>query len=93
MRSCATGWNSTAASGAGDRPLLRGAPVGLADDALGLLVELPWPLNDLELETLLYRALVVSRASVVRAADLLAAGLQLSGDTPPPPSQPRRRRS
>ncbi len=49
---------------------LRGEPVGLGDDALALLVEQPWPLNDLELERVLYQALLGSKGPVLRAVDL-----------------------
>ncbi|MCS6900961.1 MAG: hypothetical protein NZX77_14475, partial [Polyangiaceae bacterium] len=49
---------------------LRGAPVGLADDALALLVEHSWPLNDLELERLLYQALLRCKGPALRAEDV-----------------------
>jgi DNA-binding NtrC family response regulator len=49
---------------------LRGEPVGLGDDALALLVEQPWPLNDLELERLIYQALLRCKGPVLRAEDV-----------------------
>ncbi|MCU0658558.1 MAG: hypothetical protein MUF64_25875, partial [Polyangiaceae bacterium] len=60
---------------------LRGGPVGISDDALGLLVEHDWPLNDLELELLLYRALLSTRGTALRAeevAPLLPGGPPLT---------------
>jgi transcriptional regulator with GAF, ATPase, and Fis domain len=71
----------------------RGAALGLADDALALLVEHPWPLNDRELELALHRAVQLARAPLVTAADLRRAGFaapevsaQGQSSIPPPPS-------
>ncbi|RYE87237.1 MAG: hypothetical protein EOO75_14745, partial [Myxococcales bacterium] len=49
---------------------LRGRPVGLGDDALAWLVEQPFPVNDQQLEVMLYEAVVRCPGEVIRAADL-----------------------
>lgn len=49
---------------------IRGGPVGLGNDALALLVEHNWPLNDLELEMVLYLALVQCESPALRAKDI-----------------------
>jgi hypothetical protein len=75
----------------------RGEPLGVAFDAIRLIVEHDWPGNDVELEAVLTRAAVVASGAVVTAADLRAVGFSPVSDgaegTPAPPPQELRRRS
>jgi hypothetical protein len=58
-------------------------PLGIEPNALRLLVEHPWPGNELELDAVLLRAVRVARGSAVSADDLLASGFDAR--TPPRP--------
>ena len=52
----------------------RGRPVGIDDRALALLMEHSWPGNDVELDDILLRAVLVSSGSRVAREDLLKIG-------------------
>jgi len=52
----------------------RGKPLGIDPAALALLVEHPWPGNDIELESVLVRAALDADGDVVTKADLVRAG-------------------
>lgn len=53
---------------------LQGAPLGIADDALALLIEYPWPANDAEFDAVLLRASLGARGPVITADDLERTG-------------------
>jgi hypothetical protein len=59
---------------------LRGAPVGLTDDALAQLLEHAWPGNDQELDLVLLRAVQVAAGQAITGADLRRSGFE---PTPP----------
>jgi transcriptional regulator with AAA-type ATPase domain len=73
----------------------RGAPLGIEDSALRLLMEHNWPGNDLELYSLLTRAAQLASGPALTFADLSKAGLVESSDpahdTPLPTSSRRLR--
>lgn len=67
---------------------LRGSPVGIADDALALLLEQPFLLNDAELELILHRSLLTARGPALRAADVEP---HLPASSAPPGARSRRK--
>ncbi len=66
----------------------RERPLGIDPAALALLVEHPWPGNDLELESVLVRAALAADGDVVTKADLVRAGFVPRGA--PAASEPSR---
>jgi hypothetical protein len=74
-------------------------PLGVDAGALRLLVEHTWPGNELELESVLLRAVRVAREKLVTAEDLAKVGFEVKGPasrsheafTPGPPPSTRRR--
>ncbi len=69
----------------------RGRPLGIEPAALALVVEHPWPGNDLELESLLLRAALTAEGEVVTRADLARAGLVAPAPAPSPARRARAR--
>ena len=68
--------------------MLAGHPIAIGDDAMALLVSLPWPGNIRELKQVLCAAISMSEGECLSAADVRDSLHGIGSDTHPEPSVP-----